>query len=131
MAAKSHAEYLTGFDPKPVNKVENGAAILKKVDNAQIAERFREVGAVIEEARQRAGITRKVLCELMDVDEAKYSRWVSGAQNDRPSLAHLWLLPPTFWFHFLRITSDRKGLRRMAIAEFLGGAADAVLMGGL
>lgn len=140
-ASNSRDEYLSGFDPKPLNKIENagpainkiaaGDAVLKKVENEQIVEAFRAVGSVIEEARERAGLTRKEACALMFVAEAQYSRWVSGAANDRPSLAHLWLLPPTFWFHLLQITSAKKNLRRMALAEFIGGAADAVLMGAL
>lgn len=127
MSSSARRNDQLSLGPLPLNKVENGEPVLKKVENGDLSSALRDAGSLIEQARERAGITRKEACALMFIAEAQYSRWVSGAANDTASLARLLLLPPAFWFHLNQSLNERFGLRRLIVAQLLGAAADLAL----
>lgn len=113
-----------------VNKLDHGSAALKKCENGNLQAALVDAGRLIEEARAAVRgpeLTRKHACALMFISEPQYSRWISGASNDTPSFARLLLLPPTFWFQMNKLLNQRYGLRKLAVAELLGCAADVAL----
>lgn len=118
------------FGPAPSQKVGTTADGSKKVESAPLSSAFCDAGRLIDQARERAGLTRKEVCALMFIDDSRYSKWVSGSPADSPSLGRLLLLPPSFWFHLNQSLNERFGLRRMIAAQLLGAAADFVLAEG-
>lgn len=125
--SSSRANGQLSLGPLPVNKLENGSADFKKVENGEFSSALRAAGALIESAREKSGLSRKEVCALMFIGEAQYSRWVSGAPNDTAPMWRLLLLPPEFWIELLPLINEVKGLRRLAMARFLGAAADLAL----
>lgn len=129
MRASKPANHQLGLGPLPLNNVVGSEAAYKKVVSTDISSANAAAGALIDQARERSGLTRKEVCALMLIDEPRYSKWVAGAANDSVSFARLLLLPPTFWFHLNQLLNERFGLRRMIAAQLLGVAADLALAG--
>lgn len=108
-------------------KVETDGIDRKRVEHGEAGAALTASGVLIEQARVRAGLTRKEVCALMFIGEAQYSRWANGAPHDTASFARMLLLPPTFWFHMNQLLNERFGLRRLIAAQLLGAAADLAI----
>jgi transcriptional regulator with XRE-family HTH domain len=99
----------------------------KGSEKPEIAAAMRAAGMLIEQARERSGLTRKEACSYMHIDEGQYSKWANGALSDSASFPRMLLLPPSFWFHLNQLLNERFGLRRLIVAQLLGAAADLAL----
>lgn len=128
MARSSADKHQLTFGPTPSQKVGHAASESKKVGHAELSSATCDAGRLIDQARERAGLTRKEVCALMFIDESRYSKWVSGAApNDTPSFPRMLLLPPQFWFHLNALLNERYGLRRMLVTQLLNATADLAL----